>query len=229
MVAPPSVLLGGATCLAGKTMTTPAPLFDDRMTFEEYLAFEERSTERHEFVDGRVYAMTGGTRAHHRAGFNIAKHLDARIKSVECEVFHNDFKLRTPRGNAYYPDVVLACVGPIPNNALFVSDPCLVVEVLSPSTARTDLSEKLVAYEEYPSLQAYWIVEATWRGVQRHWRDPGGEWLFEWVRGEGMIPVPCLGGDVTLGQIYDGIDVPYEPPRPSLRRIREPDPAPWAD
>ena len=206
-------------------MTSPKPLDDDRMTFEEYLAFEERADCRHEFVDGRVYAMTGGTRAHHRAGFNIATQLHARARHGGCEVFHNDFKLLTPRGNAYYPDVVLACAGPITNDARFVSEPCVLVEVLSPSTRRTDVSEKLLAYEEIPSLQAYWIVEATWRGVRRYWRDRAGAWNLDAFRGGGAIPVPCLGGVITLDEIYDTIDLPHEPPRPPLRRVYEDAPA----
>ena len=214
---------GGHVSYGAESMTSPKPVFESRMTFEQYLAFEERSMCRHEFIDGRIYAMTGGTRGHHRASFNIAMRFHLSTGGRGCEVFHNDFKIVTPRGNAYYPDVVLACAEPITNEARFVSDPCLIVEVLSPSTRRTDEGEKRWAYQEIPSLEAYWIVEATWRGVERHWRDTTGAWCVESLHGAGTILVPCLEAAVTLDQMYEGVDVPGEPPRARLRRVREPD------
>jgi Uma2 family endonuclease len=133
------------------------------------------------------------------------------------------FKVRTPRGNEYAPDVVVVCGPRTPNGARYTESPCLVVEVLSPSTARTDLSEKRLAYQEIGTVGAYLVVEAEWRGVHRHWRDPAGAWRLETVTGDGAISLPCPAGEVlTLAEVYADLDLPAGPPPvPRLRRVRE--------
>ena len=218
-------------------MTNPAPRpeVDDRaawpvgpMTFDEYLAFEQESDVRHEYVGGYAYpypldvsAMSGGTRWHNRIIQNVAGQLWLRTRGTACGAYSQGFKLRTPRGNAYYPDVVVGCGPPPPGDALYFDDPCLAVEVLSPSTRRNDFGEKRESYLAIPTLGAYLVVESTWRAVHRHWRD-GGAWRTELSVGDGTIPLPCpAGGALTLAEIYEGVDVPDEPPRARLRRVKE--------
>ncbi len=204
------------------------------MTFEEYLEFEEASETRHEFVNGYAFpmnttAMSGGTRRHSKIIGNVAGQLWLRTRGTTrgttCEMHSQGFKLQTPGGDTYYPDVMVSCGPPPPGDALYLDDPCLAVEVLSPSTERTDYSEKLESYTEVPTLGAYLIIETTWRAVHRHWRDADGAWRRDVIAGaEGVVPLPCpAGGALTLGEIYEGVDLPPEPPsRPRLRRVREP-------
>lgn len=119
---------------------------------------------------------------------------------------------------------MVSCGPKPPNDALQLDDPCLAVEVLSPSTARTDHAEKLESYVEVPTLGAYLIVETIWRAVHRHWRDAQGTWRTELVAGTGgVVPLPCpAGGVLTLDEIYEGVELPPEPPTPPrLRRVRE--------
>jgi Uma2 family endonuclease len=86
-----------------------------------------------------------------------------------------------------------------------VTDPCLVVEVTSPSTARADRTDKLDAYRGIASLQAYLVVEQAWRRVVRHWRAATGAWQREELHGDGTIPLPCPEATLTLDQIYEGL------------------------
>lgn len=222
-------------------MTSPAPHPDPEpyegpvgpMTFEEYLEFEEASEARYEYVKGYAFPMTttavsGGTRDHSKIIGNVAAQLWLRARGTACESHSQGFKLRTPGGDTYYPDVMVSCGATPPGNALYLDDPCVAVEVLSPSTERTDFSEKLESYTEVPTLGAYLIVETTWRAVHRHWRDADGSWRRELIAGaNAVVPLPCPdGGALTFDEIYEGVALPAEPPsRARLRRVREGEPA----
>ncbi|GLC24500.1 Uma2 family endonuclease [Roseisolibacter agri] len=191
------------------------------MSYDAYLRFSESRELRYEYVGGFAYAMSGGTLAHHDIGLNVAVGLRTRTRGTACRAYHQGFRIRTPRGDVYYPDTMVSC-GPRPSDdALDLTDPCLVIEVLSPSTARTDLGEKRIAYQEIASLQAYLVIEATWRAVHRHWRDDTGEWQRETISGaSGSVPLPCpVGATLTLDEIYEDVQVPNESPRP--RRVFE--------
>ncbi|GJG86489.1 hypothetical protein tb265_16700 [Gemmatimonadetes bacterium T265] len=221
-------------------MTSPAPLEPDdardldrnandevmpvgEMTFAEYLVFDDGSRERrYEYVGGVVYGMSYSTLAHGAIAANVAFRLTASAPDGNCFVLSNSARVLTPRGSTYVPDVVVDCGPQPPAVSLYREHPCLLVEVLSPSTRQVDLTDKLEEYREIETLQAYWIIESTWRCVYRHWRDVGGAWRYEEIVGDGAVPVPCpVATSLTLDQIYQRVDVPREPPPPHLRRVRE--------
>jgi len=197
------------------------PLEDlPRMTLDEYLAFEEASDVKHEFVDGFVYAMSGTHSRHGRIVGNLSGHLWMAARGGLCRIYSNDLKVRAPRNRIYYPDVMSVCA-PRDDDGLIVEDPCLLVEVTSPSTSRTDHREKLDAYRKLSSLRTYLIVEQNRREVHRWWRAPGGKWQHELLVDSGAVSVPCPELTLTLDEIYEGVTMP---PPPKLR-IREPEPA----
>lgn len=193
------------------------------MSFDSFLRFTEQTEWPYEFVDGYAYAMiegprgqAGGTRAHHVIAMNVAARMWQLTRGTSCETYGQAFVLRTPSERAYCPDVMVVC-GPMPpDEALYVEHPCLVVEILSRSTARTDHHEKRLAYQEIASLQAYLVVEATWRAVHRHWRDADGSWRSETITGAAgaLVPLPCpVGATLSLDEIYERVGAPVEPPR----------------
>jgi Uma2 family endonuclease len=173
-----------------------------RLTFEEFLEFEMATPVHHEFVDGEVYALAGASKRHHRILGNIHIRL-ATAAHRPCEVFVEGVKLRVG-DDIYYPDLIVTCSA-ADTDDLWVREPCLLVEITSPSTARIDRTNKLDAYRGIPTLQTYLVVEQAWRRVVRHWRDAKGEWLQEDIHGEGTIPLPCPEIDLTLDQIYEGL------------------------
>lgn len=223
-------------------MTSPAPLQppsddahgsvrDERagalpvgeMTFAEYLVFDDGSSERrYEYVGGKVYGMSTGTDDHAAIATNVVGALLPGARNARCRVYSNSMRVLTPRERSYIPDVMVYC-GPRPSGvSLYREHPCLIIEVLSPSTRQIDLDEKLEHYREIETLQAYWIIEATWRCIYRHWRDADGAWQFEEVVGDGVLPVPCpTATSLTLHDVYEDVDVPSEPPPPNLHRVRE--------
>ena len=129
-------------------------------TEAEYLAVEERSELRHEFVGGRVYQMSGGTERHELAVASLARRLHPAARSSGCRTFANR-QLRVPSGDHYYPDVMVACGKAA--NPLYEERPTLIIEVLSPSTAGEDRKGKLRAYATVETLERYVLVDPVFR------------------------------------------------------------------
>lgn len=216
-------------------MAHPAPEPDDvpsgpigPMTVEEYLEFEAASEGRHEYYNGFAWpmdatAMSGGSFAHNQIIVNVSARLSHLVDGTSCRVYDQSFRLRTASDQYFYPDLMVGCGPTPPYDALEIKDPCLAIEVLSPSTAPEDLGAKLDRYQAIPSLGTYLIVESRWRGVHRHWRDTDGTWRTEIASGVSEIPLSCpAGASLSLDDIYHRLDLPGDAPtHPTLRRVRE--------
>ena len=176
------------------------------MTVDEYFLFEESSPLRHEYVAGEVYAMSGGTVRHSRISLNIATRLFSAAGDGPCQAVI-EVRLRAADDTYYYPDAMVVC-GAISQEDIVIREPCVVIEVTSPSTARIDRGEKLAAYREIPSLRAYLIVDHRRRRVERHWReDASAAWMREEIVGDGSVAVPCLDAELTLDAIYHRVEL----------------------
>ncbi len=184
-------------------MITPA-VRPTLLTVEEFVAREEASPRKHEFVRGDVYEVAAVTGRHNRIAINLVRLLSAAAQSSACHVFVSDVKLAAARDVIYYPDLMTVC-GPVDLNTVIVRDPCLVIEIASPSTARYDKCEKLEVYQRIPSLKAYLVVEQAWRRVDRHFRDADGAWQREELTGNGTLPIPCPETTFTLDEIYESL------------------------
>jgi Uma2 family endonuclease len=180
------------------------------MSVAEYLRTEPDSPVKREYVDGFVYPLhgqSGAGKAHVLISGNIYVALHASARQRGCRLYQSDMKLRIGSKNGgaklFYPDVMAACG---PNNVQddFEIEPCLLIEVLSPSTAANDRLGKYNAYTALPSLQTYLLVEQTERYVHAFQRR-GQEWELSEVKGAGQIAVPCLGHALSLEEMYDGV------------------------
>jgi Uma2 family endonuclease len=176
------------------------------LSVEDYLELEEMSSVRHEYIAGRIYALSGASKRHNQIALNIAGRLLSATRGGPCRIYMSDVKLRAAEDVIYYPDVMVAC-GPEGEHPLIEDAPCLVVEVISPSTETIDRREKLAAYKRIPTLQAYVIVDQDMRRVERHWRDPEGVWWDADLVGEGRVPLPCPEVELTLDEIYEGVQI----------------------
>lgn len=176
---------------------------------EEYLQLEEAATLKHEYVAGVMYALAGATQRHNRIVGNIFAQLWQKTQGSLCRVYASDMKIKIGNEAVYYPDVVVTCSEePHP---LYLERPCLIVEVLSPSTEGTDRREKLLNYQKLASLQAYLLVDSESRRAEGYYRDQGG-WLYRLVEDEGELPFACLDLKLSLSAIYGAISVPDELP-----------------
>lgn len=177
----------------------------DWITTEEYLVGERASEIRHEYVDGRVYAMAGASDDHNRIVVNLGGELRAALRGKRCEPFMTDMKVKIPPIFAdvfYYPDILVVC-DPTDNAKYFRERPSVIVEVISPDTERTDRREKAIAYRQIPTIETYVLVEQDRAAVTILRRaEPG--WQSEVVEGLGaLLKLPSLGVEIPLERIYE--------------------------
>ena len=189
-------------------MTGPQKI--SKLSVEEYLSLEETATVKHEYVNGRIFAMTGGTSAHNIISLNIASTLRNLLKGSGCTVYINDMKVRANAANCfYYPDVMVVCRA-INKSSVHTDTPTAIFEVLSKSTAAVDRREKLVAYQMIPSLQSYVIVHQSRKRVE-HYRRVDEDWTFEELTGDAELMLECnankkLSLTVSMDEIYADLE-----------------------
>jgi Uma2 family endonuclease len=177
------------------------------MTLDEYLAFENASPMRHEYIRGEVHAMTGASVRHNKIVGNLYRVLHAAARGSPCGVFFEAVKLLAANDVMYYPDIMVAC-GAAADVDEVIEAPCLIVEVTSPSTAATDRREKLAVYGEIPSLRAYLLVEQRRRQAIAYMRAADGAWARTELMGQESIELPCLHCRLTLDEVYASVRLP---------------------
>lgn len=174
---------------------------------EEYLAGEEVAEVRHEYVTGEIYAMAGAGERHNRIALNIAFQLRSKARGGRCGVFMSDMKLRIGSGERfYYPDVMLVC-NENDDHSQYKDAPCLIAEVLSPSTEAVDRREKWLAYSELHSLRYYLLISADRQHVDYYQRDDAGVWQAATLTSQETILVQCgeEGAQFRAGLCLDDI------------------------
>jgi Uma2 family endonuclease len=179
------------------------------LSFEEYLAFEERAQVKHELVDGVMYAMAGVSSTHNLITTNVLGVFWAKARGSGCRVFSSDMKVQVDRYTSYYPDVMVVCEPD--EGEYYKKSPCLVVEVLSRSTEATDRREKLHKYRKIASLKAYVLVDSLSRRALAYYRE-GKNWLYLDLVGSGDLVLPCPDTTLSLDEVYEGLDVPIHRP-----------------
>ena len=198
-----------ASCVVVFTrMVSRAPTV---FTEVEYLALEAASDTKHEFVDGAIVAMAGASPAHNALAANMTASLRALSRGKPCVTLTSDQRIHVPTTGLYtYADVLVACgerrykSGP-PASIL---NPIVVVEVTSDSTEDYDRGKKFVNYQSIPELRDYVIVSHRERRIDHYRRAEGGEWIVAThTTLDSRIALTGLDGTLTLGDIYDGVDL----------------------
>ena len=157
-----------------------------RMTAEEYLEFERSSPERHEFRDGEVWAMAGAKNRHTRVGRNLLLLLSG-VAQAGCEALANDVKVCVDGSRMYYhPDLAFTCER-INDDLEYITAPCLIVEVLSPSTEKFDRGLKFEDYQTLASLETYVLVTPTRRNLEVFRRVTSTKWEYERLDGDDAV------------------------------------------
>jgi Uma2 family endonuclease len=199
--APPS---GDRVAEAIPAYQVDEPLF---MTLEKYFDFEERSSIRHEFVNGFVFAMTGASVAHAAVNGNLAFAFRSRLKHGPCKVFTSDVKVliqREVNKISYYPDLIVDC-RPDARETHFVRSPRLIVEVLSPSTHVIDRREKLQHYSLIESVEEYVLAAQDEYRILVYRRADG--WRPHTYAGvEAVAEFRSMEWVIPLSELY--VDVP---------------------
>ncbi len=183
-----------------------------KMSVDEYLLFEEQSEERHEYYDGEVVHMAGTTLAHNRLVRRIANLIEGQSPS-RCGIFTESIKTSVSSTKYVYPDVVMTCHPfDLQGDSLIIRSPCLIVEVLSKSTASTDRGIKWRQYRKMPSLWYYVLVEQYTMAVDVFSRvEQTDVWIQEtFEEPNDVIAFARLNLELRVGAIYDQIDFTAE-------------------
>lgn len=174
---------------------------------EDYLAWEETQAEKHEFVAGEVFAMVGARQDHVVVSLNIASALRQRLRGTPCRSYMADMKLKVEAADAFfYPDVMVSCHLEDRKSEQFISNPSLIVEVLSDSTADYDRGGKFVAYRKLNSLKEYLIVDIAARRVECCRRTTNNDWLLHDYVGEVDCELTSLGIQIPMAEIFEDIE-----------------------
>jgi Uma2 family endonuclease len=178
-----------------------------RYSYAEYLAYERDSSLKHEYLDGEIIAMAGGSRRHNALASRVSAALESARKPG-CIAFQSDQKIRVlATGRATYPDASIVC-GSIegdPSDPIgaTITNPTVIVEVLSPSTEQEDRGSKWQHYQLLPSLQEYVLVSQSDARVERYRRLPSGSWEYTDAT-HGSVEL-CTGAVLDLTSLYDGL------------------------
>jgi Uma2 family endonuclease len=182
----------------------PAPI-----SVEDYLAGEEISNVKHEYLGGTVHAMAGATNQHNVIASNGLAYLLVQLRGKPCQALNSDVKIRIESPDHtrfYYPDAMVVCQSNPPTDH-FQDQPVVVIEVLSDSTRRTDLGEKRDAYLALPSLKVLIFVEPEKPSVSLHRRKSGGGFAIEHHVGlDAVIPLPEIAASLPLADLYDRVE-----------------------
>ena len=175
-----------------------------RLTPQEYLARERQAQTKSEYIGGDILAMAGGSPNHSRIASDARRSLGNRLADKPCELFDSDLRVRVRRpGPYYYPDASVVCGEAIFDDEDCLTNPTVVIEVLSPTTAGYDRGEKWVHYRQMESLQQYVLIAQNEPLVEHYVRLESGVWRFEELRGlDKTLVLLALGCDLPLAEIY---------------------------
>ena len=184
-----------------------------RMKLGEFIAWEKKQETRHEFIDGEIYAMAGGRYLHSDIAANIQGELFAKLRGSGCKPKSSDMAVLI--GEQYvFPDVVVNCGKPefYQGDDTIMTNPIMVVEVLSPSTEQKDRGYKLAGYRQIAALQVYLLVHQNQPVVECYLRQNATQWLYTVYTGvDAVIPLDCLGCELTLAEIYRDVEFAENP------------------
>ena len=177
-----------------------------KLTPEEYFVWEEKQLLRHEYLNGEVYAMNGGTQNHGRIASNIIFIVKGHLRGGGCQVGNSDCRVNIFETKDYvYPDVSVTCDARDRTAIQAIQYPCLIVEVLSPSTASYDRGDKFRLYRRNPSLQDYVLVEAEKIAIDLYRKNDRGNWeIFNYQPGDN-IELQSVDLSFPIESVYEDI------------------------
>lgn len=192
-------------------------------TVEDYLAIERTTDERHEYLDGQIYAMAGESPAHSTICTNLTLELGIQLKGTPCQVWSKDCKVRsgpapqarrTTKGLYSYPDLVVVCGEPefYDKHQDVLVNPQIIIEVLSASTEAFDSNEKLRRYQIWnPTLTDYLLVSQTEPVMYHYLRQTDGGWSYYVYQGLAeSVHIQAIGCTLRMAEVYDRLVFPAD-------------------
>ncbi len=178
------------------------PKLKTKLSVEDYLEGEEISPVKHEYVEGEIYAMAGSSDTHNMIAGDIYAALLIHLRNSKCQPFFGDIKVRVTSKVYYYPDVLVSCEEN-PEDAHFRNSPILIIEVTSPSTKHIDRREKLLFYQQMPSVQEYAVIDQHKIHIELHRRQMNGGWItYYFDREDTEVEFQSVNLTLPIEEIY---------------------------
>jgi Uma2 family endonuclease len=183
-------------------------------TVEQYLEMERASEEKHEYLDGEIYLMSGGSSNHSLIGSTTIAILYTQLRKKSCFVYNSDMRVRVINTGLYtYPDISVVCDPPQIDDAGqdTLLNPTLLVEVLSPSTENYDRTKKFRHYRTIESLKEYILISQDEARIERYLRQSSGEWLYTDLVGlDAILELPSIQCTLALADVYEKVSFETE-------------------
>ncbi|MCA9889494.1 MAG: Uma2 family endonuclease [Anaerolineae bacterium] len=179
-----------------------------KWTVEEYLVYEQETGIKHEYIDGDIYAMSGGSGDHALIMMNCGIEIGSQLRGSSCRAYSSELKVKISETKFVYPDLSVVCgeAKYADEQRNILTNPTLVVEVISPTSASYDRGDKLDYYQSVPSIMTYLILEQEAAKAHLYTRE-GEKWLFQSFFGlEAVIPLEAINCRLSLDEVYRGVD-----------------------
>jgi Uma2 family endonuclease len=180
------------------------------LTEEEFLALERKSEIRHEYFRGVAYAMAGALEPHNAIKSNFEIRVGIQLVDGPCRTYSSDQMIRTDGGLYAYPDIIIVCGEPQfhDHTRETITNPLVLIEILSKSTAAYDRGLKFEQYKSIPSLMEYLLISQERLYIEHYTRQPSGNWgKLEYFDSETVIHLATIGCTLKVGDVYRGVAV----------------------
>ena len=183
-----------------------------RFTPEEYFAWEEKQLEKYEYIDGEVYAMSGGSVNHGRIAIKLTAMFDAHLDNSSCITGNSDIKVNIVATTNYtYPDASVTCDDRDKSTTKYFTYPCLIVEVLSDTTESYDRGGKFRLYRNNPILQDYLLVSSAKIEMDLYHKNNAGDWVIINYQIGDTVELKSINLSFPIEQVYRGLVLTPEP------------------
>ena len=189
-------------------------LKDDSRCFtpEEYFSWSEHQLEKYEYIDGEVYAMSGGSKNHSLIAVKFTTLLNNHLDDRNCETGNSDLRVNIAGTSIYtYPDASVTCDDRDKTSTQYITYPCLIVEVLSSSTESYDRGGKFRLYRKNPSLRDYLLVSSTRIEMDLYHKNDAGEWVIQNYQEGDIIELKSIDLRFPIEQVYRNLILVPEP------------------
>ncbi|MFN6485406.1 MULTISPECIES: Uma2 family endonuclease [unclassified Nostoc] len=188
------------------------------LTPQEYFAWEATQLEKHEYINGEVYAMSGGSVNHGRIAIRFTAMFDSHLENTGCITVNSDVKVNIFGSNNYtYPDASVTCDDRDKTTTQYITYPCLIVEVLSVSTEAYDRGGKFRMYRQNPALIDYLLVSSTSIEIDLYHKNDAGDWLIINYKAGDTIELKSINLNFPIEQVYRGLTLTPETPTDIIR------------
>jgi Uma2 family endonuclease len=182
-----------------------------QLTPAEYFVWEEQQLQKHEYINGEVYAMSGGSKNHSLISVRFINLFYNHLETSGCETGNSDLRVNIAGTNIYtYPDVSVTCDDRDKTTTQYITYPCLIVEVLSPSTEAYDRGGKFRMYRNNPNLQDYLLVSSTSIEMDLYHQKDNGEWVIINYKEGDNVELKSINLSFPIEQVYRGLVLTLE-------------------